>query len=158
MAEEAKRKFEVLTGGRLKEASAARNHWQIEVSANTHPEDLLEPPFWAHIAARLRVRDRVEVWAEDASWFAEVLILDSARTWAKAKFIVQPTRLDRSVAESAKLAGNALALYDIRHRGDKGQWSVVRKSDKALVHEGEATREGAEAWLSKNIASLKAAA
>jgi len=159
MAEEAakERKFEVLTGSRFQEASQARNAWFITVASKTNPDDLLVPAYWAHVGTRLRVRDRIEVWAEDGSWFCELVVVDCARTWAKAKFIIDPVRLDKGVTADQAGAGAAIALYDIRHRGPKG-WSVVRKSDKAVLHEDEMTRDGAEKWLAENIAALKVAA
>ena len=114
------------------------------------PGDLLSPAYWAHVAASLKPRDRVEVNAEDGAWYCEVMVLDVSRAYARVVPVVGPIHLT-----TADVAQTQDSLYDVSLRGPK-KWSIVRKSDRQVMHEGEETRDGAVKWLKDNAAKLAA--
>lgn len=115
---------------------------------NTVPEDLLRQDYWAHIAQELTPRARIEAWANDGSWMAEYVVLDTGRNWAKLHLLAkhQLSKLDPAQAEA-----EAASPYSIEHRGPHAKWSVLRKSDNEVVHEGSETREGAATWLRERL-------
>lgn len=156
MAEQ-ERKLQALSGSRLQFAEQVRNLWQVTVPVNTNPDDLLNPPFWAHVALRLRVKDRIEVWSEDGQWYTELLVVDRDRNWAKCHPLMGVIGLSKDVSEEQANAGFAEAQFEVMWRGPR-KWSVVRKSDRNVVHEGEETKDGAENWLKHNAGALKKAA
>ena len=155
MAEE--RKLQALSGARLQFAEQVRNQWQITVPVGTLPDDLLVPAFWAHVGIRLRVRDQIEVWAEDGQWFCVLLVVDRDRNWAKVVPIIGPIGLSREVTDDQANAGFMEAQFEVLWRGPR-KWSVVRKADRGVVHENEETKDGAEQWLKSNAGALKKAA
>ncbi len=121
------------------------NDYAYTAHPNTQPEDLLAPEYWAHVATQLRVRDRIEVWADDASWIAEYTVLEAGRNYAKLHMLwTQPLSSPMDMAE-------AQSPYEIVFRGPHAKWSVVRRSDKAVVHDGEEQRDGAAHWVRERL-------
>lgn len=133
---------------RFKARNFEVNDYVYTAHENTVPEDLLAPDYWAHISQELTQRARIEAWANDGAWMAEYVVLDTGRNWAKLHLLhkYQLTRLDPAQAEA-----EAASPYSIEHRGPHSKWSVLRKSDSAVVHEGEETRDGAAGWLRERL-------
>lgn len=154
---EDKRKIEPMNPAGLFEAVHKRNQWSVEVPANVHPGDILDPSFWAHVASKLRPRDLIEVWAPGNAWFCVVVVLDADRTYAKVQHVVGPFDLTVAVTEAQVNQAYGTALFEVIHRGPR-KWSVVRRSDRQVVHENEETKAGAEKWLEENAGILKKAA
>ena len=63
----------------LKLAESVRNIYQVTATAGTKPEDLLDPGYWKHVARTLRLGDKIEVLAVDASWYAELRVMEVGR-------------------------------------------------------------------------------
>jgi hypothetical protein len=133
---------------RFKQRNFEVNDFVYTAHANTLPEDLLKQDYWAHIAQEITPRARIEVWANDGSWMAEYTVLDVGRNWAKVHMLHkhQLSKLDPAQAEA-----EAASPYSIEHRGPHARWSVLRKSDNEVVHEGEETRDGAATWLRERL-------
>lgn len=134
----------------IREVEYVRTLWCVNVPAGHAPEDILAPGYWAHAATSMKGFDKLEVRAEDGSWYAEYLVLDCARTWAKIVPIVGPIRLDggrlhKPPATSAEITA-AMNDYEVKFRGPR-LWSVVRISDGAVLKENEHQRETCEGWL-----------
>lgn len=127
----------------LQPAEAKRNVYRATVAADDTPETILDPKWWVHVAARLRLDDRVELIAPDRSWYGEVTILEvgkSGHGGARVAFIVGPVLLrnDAVVAKQADLA--------VRWNGS-AKWEVYRTADKLVLKSGFDTKEQAAAWL-----------
>ena len=61
-------------------------------------------------------------------------------------------RLTASIAQT--LADN-MSPYEITHRGPHSKWSVIRKSDRAVVSDGHETARSATAWLEGRMQAEK---
>ncbi len=151
-AEEPERKMAPLSGARLRLAESMRVVYTATAPVGTLLEDILNPAWWATYSARLKPWDKVEVRVEDGSWYAEVMVLDSSRAWTKVHLMghVNLTTGDISMVQQERMAAMAsvIAAHEITYRGSAG-WSVIRKSDRAVVHENAASREDAQGWLRK---------
>jgi hypothetical protein len=80
----------------LKLAETVRNVYQITVPPDTKAEALLAPTYWSHVASKLRMGDRIEVLASDASWCAELRVMEvgrSASFGARVAFVHEPVQL-----------------------------------------------------------------
>ena len=123
------------------------------VETGVPPERVLEPDYWTHHAAKLKPWDYVEARAKDGTWMTELRVLDCSRTWARMKQMTftRMTTGDVSMTQaSADEITKAAAAYKVVHRGPRG-WSVVRQDpERTVVHEQEATKDGAEDWLKKH--------
>lgn len=142
------RKVEQLNPTRMTEAEYQRSIYVCTAHANTRPTDLLDPAYWAHVSAKLKPWDHLEVRANDATWYAEYIVLEAGRTWAKVHMLNHTSLTSQDVAASQ---ASALTPYLVVHRGEHSKWSVVRKVDHEVVHEGEATQGGAVDWLNERL-------
>lgn len=142
------RKVEQLNPTRMKEAEFERQTYFAKAHENTHPEDLLDRAYWAHVATRLKPWDKVEVVANDGTWWAEFLVLEAGRTWAKVEMLRHKSLTASDVSASQ---ATAMTPYEVVHRGTDSKWSVIRKSDRAVMHEGEETQGGAIDWLNDRL-------
>lgn len=139
-----------LNGNRMKEAEFWRTLWVVNAEPGTTKKDLLKPDYWAHVASRFKPLDRLEVRSDDGSFVAEYLVLTCERTYAKVKEIHWYDLEGKEVG----VPDEALEEFEHRWRGPHGKWSVVRKSDDALMIEQLPNKETALQW----IANKKAAA
>lgn len=132
--------FNPLVQGRIHEASYRRNVWFVTPEFGASVKDMLKNDYWQHVAGQLRPTDRIEAWAEDQSWMAEFVVLQSDRTWAKVELL-----------KEYKLGGLVEASddpeYFVKWRGPNGQWGALRKSDGHLMKGGFASRDEAEAYV-----------
>ena len=142
------RKVEQLNPTRMKEAEFERQTYFAKAHENTKPEDLLDRAYWAHVATRLKPWDKVEVVANDGTWWAEFLVLEAGRTWAKVEMLRHKSLTASDVSASQ---ATAMTPYEVVHRGTDSKWSVIRKSDRAVMHEGEETQGGAIDWLNERL-------
>lgn len=137
-----------LDAARFKGAEFQRAQWVVTAHAHNQPEDLLRPDYWAHVAARLGPWHHIEARANDGSWYAEYLVLEAGRAWARVHMLHswRLTTADVALSQAARMSP-----YEIVFRGPDGLWSVVRKSDRAIVHQNEQTEGGALDWVNERL-------
>ena len=146
------RKIQPIIEARIKSGDFVRAFYVATAFENTQPEDLLQPEYWAHFAQKLKLRDRIEVWADDASWMADVVVLGATKNAADVR-LLRVDYIDAYQPEGA--TSDHMKSYDVRYRGIHSQWSVVRLADNAIVHEGEGSRASADRWLSEHLKAMK---
>lgn len=117
----------------------------------TLPEDLLKVDYWAHYSANFKPWDRVEVVANDGTWWAELVVLESGRNWTKMHLM---RKINLTTTDVAQSGVPQLIEYQVKHRGPHSKWSVLRLSDGQVVHEGEEQKGGAETWLKNHTAAF----
>ena len=133
----------------LNEFAQVSTTWDVMIPKDVPIEALLDPAYWAHRAMKLKPMDEMRARAEDGTWVARLIVLDCSRTWARLKVLDKWTLTTGDVALTQASAEEVKALADkhkVIHRSQH-KWSVVRIADGAVLHAGEAAREGAEAWL-----------
>ena len=141
------RKVRELDANRMQECEFKRTIWVVTAHEHTIPEDLLVPEYWAHVAEKLRPFSRIEARADDGSWYAEYIVLEASRRWARLHMLSSHNLTTSDVS----LSQAKFAEYLVQHRGPERQWSVIRRSDSEMLHEGEQTESGAYRWLSERI-------
>lgn len=141
-----------IIGPRFTLAEQTRNIHVATVEAGVSWEDVQNPAFWVHVARRARRCDRIEVYTDDNSYFGELMVVDIGAAFLK----VVPLRY----VELASPVGEASAAvadgYSIQWKGPALKFCVIRDTDKARVHEGEAERSGAVAWLQAHTKAMTA--
>ena len=122
------------------------------------PADVLDPSYWAYHAASLKPWDRVEVRAEDGTWYGEYLVLESSRTWAKMfplrVVMLTPADVAETQAAKANEASASEDSYQIKFRGPR-KWSVIRRSDNAVMVEELGSDKSAKDWLTNHLSGAK---
>ena len=125
--------------------------YDARIDPGVTPEALLKPEFWAHHAVKLRPMDEIRARATDGTWLAYYVVLDCSRTWAKVQELARHnlTTSDVSLSQSSETEVKAfIEAHQVIHRGPRG-WSIVRKSDRAVLAEAIERREEAQKRLTE---------
>lgn len=133
---------------RFTSAEHVRNTWQVMAEPGMAPEDLLDPNAWGNVAEQLKPFDLIAAHADDSTWWAEYLVTDVGRLHARVH-LLRKADWGRAPASEAVTRQDE---YDVKHRGIR-KWSVLRKADNAVLRDGYATREEAEAYLVSHVRS-----
>lgn len=130
---------------RFSESSFVTTTFRFEPEAGTTRKSLLDPAEWANVSARLKAKDIIEVVPEDLGFYARLIVVEAAPTFARVKEI-----------EFRQLDDETHAVtddnFEVAFKGPVLKWCVIRKQDGALVFERLPSREAANAKLQ----SLKA--
>lgn len=140
-----------LTAPNFKNAEFERAIWQATVPAGMALDEVQRPEFWGHVAENLKPLARIEVIAEDLSYFAELLVIDCDRLWAKTRLI---RFVDLREDDSADVLPAAAAGFKVEFKGPTKKHIVVRLSDNVVVHEGIATKAEANGWITEHLKAL----
>lgn len=134
---------------RLKFAENERNQWFVVPEAGTDFDALLDPAYWAHVSAKFKPCDIIEVHAEEGSYYGRLLVQDAGKLYAKVAKL-EYVELDKvEVTQS----NPALTGHEVKWRGPIHKWCVVRGPD--VLKEGLQKSE-AHAWLGQYSKTLAA--
>lgn len=132
-----------LTPHRLELAEYRSSLYRCESEAGTKIEEVLEEKYWAHVSAKLRRGDRIIVQAEDDAFYAELLVLDAGKLYAKiAKLVYIP------LYEDLKDASLKAGEFSIQWRGPKERWCGFCADDLLVPN---MTKDAAVAWLRERV-------
>lgn len=146
------RKVQPIEESRIKSGDFVRAFYVATAFENTQPQDLEAPEYWAHFAQKLRLRDRIEVWANDGSWVADIVVLGATKNSADVRVLT--VHMISGMRPSGGAAGE-LKSYSVAYRGIHSQWSVIRVADNEVVHEGEGSEAAANTWLTNHLKAFK---
>lgn len=124
----------------------------INPELGTMPQDLLKPSYWAHVAFKLKPLDTIEVRAEDGSYYAELLVRDRGRAWAKVVFKPGYPLVFEDIVNVPTMD---LDEYEIVWKGPQNKFRVMRKSDNHTMKEGFSDKEAARKWVLEHVKSLE---
>lgn len=144
-----------LATNRIKQAEFTRVLWEVTPEVGTPFEALLDPKYWAHVSAQFRRGARIEVLPPDNSYFAELLVIDAGKLFAKVKALrfvnlSEPVQPEQAVEEKSVAAG-----YEIKWAG-RAKWRVIRSEDRATLSDGHEERQKAADWLDGHLKQLAA--
>lgn len=131
---------------RIRPAEFERIVWSVTPEADVTLKELLAPEYWAHVAKALKPGAKVEVLPESKSWFAELLVRSSTDNSVELVVLKYIEFDPPSVPDDGD-------PYEVKHRGGAG-WSVIRKTDKAVVFEKGQSKLDAERWVKEKAADL----
>lgn len=138
-----------ITENRFSEASYKRNYWNIILPFDAPYEDLFAPGYWSHIAEKLRPMDRIEVFREDGTEWAELLVTLTDRVSAK---VIELNRVSLEKEDPVAVDPE----YSIAWAGPHHKFRIIRLSDKEVVQPGFATAAEAQRWLHDYTKALAA--
>lgn len=140
-----------MEASRFRECDYERTVYVATAFEDTAVEDMLKPGYWVHVASKMKPWDRIEARANDGTWWAEFMVLEAGRAFARVVLMRQQNLTTTDVAQSQI---SVWKEYKVLHRGPHCKWSVIRVSDKQVLHEGEGLRDGAENWLKNHLVAL----
>lgn len=126
------------------------SNWTMTVEAGTSFEDVCNPAFFSNVAARLHPYDQIRVRIDTGEWYAILLVVDCARTWAKVVPLIAPIKLVAEGGEPAEVDSQ----YEIKFLGPHKKFCVIRKMDKEAIKEQCATKQEAHSWLNHYLIAL----
>lgn len=141
----------------LREAEYRRTTWDLTAEKGVDPKAILQPSFWAHVAGRLKVGDRIEVTAFDGSWLAELIVRSKPVGRATEAKVAMLHFHDLQKADKAAKELTEEEGVEVVYKGPTLKFCVVRKSDKTIISERHDTREEAQAVIDGKPDLAKAA-
>lgn len=136
-----------LLPNRLKESSYHRTVWCATLENGVDPEKLVEPSYWAHCANFLKPYDRIEAMPESGEWFAELMVVEVGKLYAR----VTPMRLVHLVASSKQDAKtDSDPDFSVEWKGPTAKWCVIRKHDAAILYRELPSKPAALARLAEH--------
>ena len=129
----------------------ANQNWTLTVEQNTTLDDVLKPEFLANVANRLHPYDRIRVRIDTGEWYAELLVVQCGRVWAK---IVPLFTIDLVEKMDEEVEGEAFDQFIIQFRGPHLKFCVVRKIDKEPIKDKLDSKVEAQQWLANYTRAL----
>ena len=132
---------------RIRRAEHAHNTHFLVVPPGVTPDHVVDPDFWAHLAARFEVNDRIEVIAEDGTFDGDLRVIaidpSKAKLWAQVRVL----RMLENIQEATPTVSYPDADgYTVEFSGPM-KWRIMRGTD--LIRRDFATEGDAVAALAK---------
>lgn len=141
-----------LANARFQNAEHARNVWQaISVHGETLA-DIMNPAYWAHVARFLKPCDRIEIVAEDNSFFAELYVFTATNNAALTGLLRYEVFAENAAGAGITLMGQR--EYEVSFGGNFHKWRVKRLSDGEPLVSQLPSQKAAEDWLFEYRKSL----
>ena len=137
-----KSKPTITPGDAFGPAESKRNVWVADIDPKLIVDDILEPGYWAHVAAQMTPMDLIEARWEDGARIVTLRVLYCERTYAKVR-LVATEELGGIVAE----APESVKKHYVEWKGTTLKHCVIRKSDGMVVSSGHREKNGAIAWM-----------
>ena len=135
----------------MRRAEHARTSYFVSPPPTADYDAVKEPIYWTHVASQLRPGDMIEVWPEDRSYWALLLVTGTGDNTAKVEELVFRKIIDAADDNFTPLAG-----YRVDWRGPNGRYAVVRDADKSVIQGNFTTKEEAQTWMIQNKRQLLA--
>jgi hypothetical protein len=141
----------VLKDSRMKPAEYSRQVYFVVPETGTPFADVLKPEYWTHVAGKLKSLDRIEVFPEEGTYFAELLVVYAGNNTVRVREL---SCVEFGESESQEEKSD----YEIKWSGPIARWRITRKSDNVVLVDGDevATRPLAEDWLRNYLKALAA--
>lgn len=120
-------------------ASSNYTRWYACPTTDEEYEDILNPEYWTHSAARVRPCDIIEVVPEDMSYRAELFVVSCGPTHIKVKEVTKIDLSGEGVEETS-------TPYRVKFNGPHDRFTVFRGEEK--VQAGFATEDEAVRHIS----------
>lgn len=126
-------------------AEHKRRDFVAFIGDNVTLDQVCEQSFWAHVAEQFRPMTRIECQWKDGSKIVHLRVRYCERNYAVVKVVGTE---DLGDSKASLPPATSLRFFS-KFRGPK-RWSVIRRSDEALMVEDLATQGLAEAWIAEN--------
>ena len=136
----------ILNPQRMGLAEQLRQDWVVNAEEGTSVQDVLDPGYWSHMAAQLKIYDHVEVRLETGEWVLELIALDVGRNYARM-YVTQ--KYDFAEVDVSTPSG--AITHRVDWKGPQRKHVVIRLSDSAVLQEGFSNKADAIAWMENHI-------
>ncbi len=137
------RRAVVVDPQRMQSAEYVRRDWVCTAEEGTTIDDILDPGYWAHIAGKLTIYDRIEVRIDSGEYLLELLVKQTGKNWAQMALLHHHDLVGKVITGAA-----TAEEFEPVFKGPLRKWCVMRKSDGALLEEKLEGKAQALAWIS----------
>ena len=134
----------------LKQAETVRNVCHVAAENGVTADDMLKPDYWVHVSRKMRIGDKIEILAADASWYAEARVVDvdrQGKVGASVAFTLSPVELKREELQR---------VLDYEARVFGSGWQVFKIGDPQPVKRDLPDRVSAEKWIASQRQAMAA--
>lgn len=135
-----------LIASRFQNSEHARTVWRVVAEEGTTLDDVRKPIFWAHVAHTMARFDKIEVLADDETWYAELMVRDCGRGFASTVVL---SHIEFEANEADK--PTSTEGFEIGWKGVKRRFVVIREADRTLVKEELPNKAAAMAWVQEFV-------
>lgn len=121
-------------------AASVRNLRRMIQPEGDSYKDLFDPTYWALVAPQMVQYDVIEVLREDGSYYAQLLVVGTAKTWTKVKELSYT-----DLTEGVEKVSQAEDEYIVKQKGPVKKFCIIRTKDQKIIREGIQTK--AQAFL-----------
>jgi hypothetical protein len=72
-----------LVEARMGLSESKRQDWVVDAEEGHTVEQVLDPMYWAHVAPKFTLYDRVEVRVDTGEWMLELIVIQTGRNFAR---------------------------------------------------------------------------
>lgn len=135
----------------IQPAEYLRNVHRVKAAETDTIDDVLAPDYWTHVAQKVRVGDKLEIFPEGGAWYVEALVVSSSNIHLKLVALTK-VQINEPVKKAEK--NDEKKPFTVEFKGPQRKWSVIRTSDKSYVKEGFEDKDDAIDWLKANEKDL----
>lgn len=139
-----------LVPARLKDAEQVQHHFHVVPERDTPYERVLERDYWAHVAAKIKPSNLIQVEAEDGSYWALLLVRGVSHTEVSVVPVLEK-RFD-----SAPKMDAPDSEYKSKWNGPHDKYIVYRVSDNEKMQTGFDSPEDADLWIANHKKAMAA--
>lgn len=141
MPEAARKQSPILMPDRMGLAEHKRQDWVVEIPVGLTLEDVMQPGYWAHVAAQMDPLDTVQCRWEDGSLIAWFVVKFCERNYAT---LVLDRKLE--LGQEREVPQQTMK-HKVEWKGPVLRFCVIRMSDQQVIHEGEREKQAAYNWM-----------
>ena len=146
----AKTEFTPLSPADILGHEFARNVWCVTVDNTVSVETLSDPRFWVSTSNFFKIGDHIEAMPEDGSWWAHLIVRNVERSSIKTGLI------NHTHFEDAAVPSESFGDFEVKWRGPKARFGVIRKMDGNCLHAGFMTKTEAMGWAMEHARAFAA--
>lgn len=135
-------KLRALSRVEVKLRESVNNTWRAVIPRGTPQERLLDSDFWVVVAGDFMPWDRIHCVAEDRTFYAELLVVDAGRGYARLEPLGIHTLPPIVTSQEGLPPG-----HEIVHAGPDKMYCVRRVADGVLLGEGFSSKDDALRYL-----------
>lgn len=135
-----------ITRAQFSLAELVRNRYSVTVDPDSTLEDVLKEEATQHIAGQLRIGDILEVTPADQAWYAEIMVKDCGRNFAKFHTLQFVELVPTEPAGDTEKA----SAYAVSWGGPHQKHRVTRLADGAVLKDGFPDKKAAQAWIAEH--------
>ena len=130
----------ILQPQRMGLAEHLRQSWVVDAEEGTTISEVLNPQYWAHMAAEMQPFARIEVRLETGEWVADLMCINVGRNWAQVNLLQKYDLEERSENPVSQ-------THKVEWKGPHKKHCVIRIADSSVLQDGFSEKVKAIEWM-----------